>query len=59
MEDIRQLLAPAQSPAVVDRRGSKMEKEDIIIDILKRAAEADGEIRDTDAYRRWLKSVQG
>lgn len=36
-----------------------MEKEDIIIDLLKRAAETDGEIYNTDAYRRWLKSVQG
>lgn len=33
--------------------------EDIIIDLFKRTAEADGEIRDMDAYRRWLKSVQG
>lgn len=53
LPNLRQLLGAK------DRRGSKMEKEDIIIDILKRAAEADGEIRDTDAYRRWLKSVQG
>ncbi len=51
--NLRQLLGAK------DRRGSKMEKEDIIIDILKRAAEADGEIRDTDAYLRWLKSLQG
>ena len=53
LPNLRQLLGAK------DRRGSKMEKEDIIIDILKRAAEADGEICDTDAYRRWLKSVQG
>lgn len=53
LPNLRQLLGAK------DRRGSKMEKEDIIIDILKRAAEADGEIRDTDAYRRWLKGVQG
>lgn len=53
LPNLRQLLGAK------DRRGSKMEKEDIIIDILKRAAEADGEIRDTDAYRRWLKRVQG
>ena len=53
LPNLRQLLGAK------DRRGSKMEKEDIIIDILKRAAEADGEIRDTNAYRRWLKSVQG
>ncbi|MCD8034048.1 MAG: hypothetical protein LUF83_07085 [Alistipes sp.] len=49
---LRQLLAAK------DRRGSKMEKEDIIIDLFKRAAEADGEICGTDAYRRWLKSVR-
>lgn len=53
LPNLRQLLGTK------DRRGSKMEKEDIIIDILKRAAEADGEIRDTNAYRRWLKGVQG
>lgn len=53
LPNLRQLLGAK------DRRGSKMEKEDIIIDILKKAAETDGEIRDTDAYRRWLKSVQG
>lgn len=53
LPNLRQLLGAK------DRRGSKMEKEDIIIDILKRAAEADGKIRDTDAYRLWLKSVQG
>lgn len=53
LPNLRQLLGAK------DRRGSKMEKEDIIIDIFKKAAEADREIRDTDAYRRWLKSVQG
>lgn len=53
LPNLRQLLGAK------DRRDSKMEKEDIIIDILKKAAEADGEIRGTDAYRRWLKSVQG
>lgn len=53
LPNLRQLLEAK------DRRGSKMEKEDILIDILKKAAEADGEICDTDAYRRWLKSVQG
>ncbi len=30
-----------------------------MIDTLKRAAEPDDEICGTDAYRRWLKSVQG
>lgn len=52
LPNLRQLLATK------DRRGSKMEKEDVIIDLFKRAAEADGEINGTDAYRRWLKSVQ-
>lgn len=52
LPNLRQLLGAK------DRRGSRMEKEDIIIDTLKRAAEADGEICGTDAYRRWLKSVQ-
>lgn len=62
MEDIRQLLASAtlrQLLGAKDLRGSKMEKEDIIIDLLKRATEADGEICGTDAYLYWLKSVQG
>lgn len=53
LPNLRQLLGAK------DRRGSRMEKEDIIIDTLKRVAEAAGEIRDTDAYRRWLKGVQG
>lgn len=49
---LRQLLAAK------DRRGSKMEKEDIIIELFRKTAEADGEIGGTDAYRRWLKSVR-
>lgn len=49
---LRQLLAAK------DRRGSKMEKEDIIIELFRKTAEADGEISGTDAYRRWLKSVR-
>lgn len=53
LPNLRQLLGAK------DRRGSRMEKEDIIIDTLKRVAEADGEICDTDTFRRWLKSVQG
>ena len=53
LPNLRQLLAAK------DRRGSKMEKEDIIIDLFRKTAEADGEIGGTDAYRRWLKSVQG
>lgn len=53
LPNLRQLLAAK------DRRGSKMEKEDIIIDLFRRTAEADGEIGGTDAYRRWLKSVRG
>lgn len=52
LPNLRQLLATK------DRRGSKMEKEDIIIDLFRRTAEADGEIGGTDAYRRWLKSVR-
>ncbi len=52
LPNLRQLLAAK------DRRGSKMEKEDIIIDLFRRTAEADTEICGTDAYRRWLKSVQ-
>lgn len=52
LPNLRQLLAAK------DRRASKMEKEDIIIDLFKRTAEADGEINGTDAYRRWLKSVR-
>lgn len=53
LHNLRQLLAAK------DRRGSKMEKEDIIIDLFRKTAEADGEICGTDAYRRWLKSVRG
>lgn len=53
LPNLRQLLGAK------DRRGSKMEKEDIIIDLFRRAAEADGEICGTNAYCRWLKSVQG
>lgn len=52
LPNLRQLLAAK------DRRGSKMEKEDIIIDLFRKTAEADGEIGGTEAYRRWLKSVQ-
>lgn len=53
LPNLRQLLSAK------DRRGSKMEKEDIIIDLFRKTAEADGEICGTDAYRRWLKSVRG
>ncbi|WP_455589965.1 hypothetical protein [Bacteroides rodentium] len=53
LPNLRQLLGAK------DRRGSRMEKEDIIIDTLKRAAEADDKICGTDAYRRWLRSIQG
>lgn len=53
LPNMRQLLASK------DRRGSKMDKEDIIIDLFRKTAEADGEICGTDAYRRWLKSVRG
>lgn len=53
LPNLRQLLAAK------DRRGSKMDKENIIIDLFRKTAEADGEICGTDAYRRWLKSVRG
>lgn len=52
LPNLRQLLEAK------DRRGSKMEKEDIIVDILKRTAEADGEINVSTTYHRWLKSIQ-
>ena len=44
---------------VKNRRGSKADKEDVIISIFKKVAEADDNIRNTDAYRSWVKSVQG
>ena len=52
LPNMRQLLGAK------DRRGSKMEKEDVIVDVLKRTAEADEGICNTDAYRRWLKNAR-
>ena len=43
---------------VKNRRGSKADKEDVIISIFKKVAEADSNIRDTAAYRSWAKSNQ-
>lgn len=53
LNNMRQLLD------VKNRRGSKADKEDVIISIFKKVAEADDNIRNTDAYRSWVKSVQG
>ena len=40
------------------RRGSKADKEDIVIGIFQKVAEADDNICNTDAYRSWMKSIQ-
>lgn len=53
LPNLRQLLATK------DHRGSKMEKEGIIIDLLKNADEANEDICNAEVYRRWLKSLQG
>lgn len=45
LNNMRQLLD------VKNRRGSKADKEDVIISIFKKVAEADDNIRNTDAYR--------
>jgi len=42
-----------------NRRGSKADKEDVVIGIFRKVAEADDSIRETNAYRSWVKSVQG
>ena len=52
LNNMRRLLAAK------NRRGSKADKEDVVIDIFRRVAEADENIRNTDAYHRWVKSVQ-
>ncbi len=52
LNNMRQLLD------VKNRRGSKADKEDVIISIFKKVAEADSNIRDTAAYRSWAKSNQ-
>ena len=53
LNNMRQLLDAK------NRRGSKADKEDIVIGIFRKVAEADGSICNTDAYRSWVKSVQG
>lgn len=53
LSNMRQLLDAK------NRRGSKADKEDIVIGIFQRVAEADGNICNTDAYRSWVKNVQG
>ena len=52
LNNMRQLLDAK------NRRGSKADKEDIVIGIFRKVAEADDSIRDTDAYRSWVRSVQ-
>ncbi len=52
LNNMRQLLDAK------NRRGSKADKEDVVIDIFRRVAEANNSICDTDAYRSWVKSVQ-
>ena len=41
-----------------NRRGSKADKEDVVIGIFRKVAEADDYIRETNAYRSWVKSTQ-
>lgn len=53
LSNMRQLLDAK------NRRGSKADKEDIVIGIFQRVAEADGNICNADAYRSWVKNVQG
>lgn len=52
LNNMRQLLDAK------NRRGSKADKEDIVIGIFQKVAEADGNICNTDAYRSWMRSVQ-
>ena len=52
LNNMRQLLDAK------NRRGSKADKEDVVIGIFRKVAEADDYIRETDAYRSWVKSVQ-
>lgn len=47
LENMRQLLD------VRNRRGSKVDKEDVIIQIFKRTAEENESINDTDMFRHW------
>ena len=53
LNNMRQLLDAK------NRRGSKADKEDVVIGIFRKVAEADDSIRDTNAYRSWVKNVQG
>lgn len=53
LNNMRQLLDAK------NRRGSKANKEDVVIGIFRKVAEADDSICDTDAYRSWVRSVQG
>ncbi len=53
LNNMRQLLDAK------NRRGSKADKEDSVIGIFRKVAEADDSISNTDAYRSWVKSVQG
>lgn len=52
LNNMRQLLDAK------NRRGSKADKEDIVIGIFRKVAEADDAICDTNAYRSWVKSTQ-
>ena len=52
LNNMRQLLDAK------NRRGSKADKEDVVIGIFRKVAEADDRICDTDAYRSWVRSVQ-
>ncbi len=52
LNNMRQLLD------VKNRRGSKADKEDVIISIFKKVAEADDYIRNTDAYRSWERNIK-
>lgn len=52
LNNMRQLLDAK------NRRGSKADKEDVVIGIFRKVAEADDSIRETNAYRSWVKSVQ-
>lgn len=52
LNNMRQLLD------VKNRRGSKADKEDVIISIFKKVAEADDNIRNTDAYRSWERNIK-
>ena len=50
LENMRQLLDAR------NRRGSKVDKEDVIIQIFKRAAEENESINNTDTFRHWLRN---